>query len=207
VHRVQGRRGGLVGVLLSPARGPANQVTLVRALLTVGVAGVSLAGGFAGQVALRVSLASVALVLDGVDGWVARRTRTVSGFGARFDMEVDAFLILVLSAYVARSAGWWVLCIGLARYAFVAAGRLLPWLRGTAPARPWCKVVAVVQGVVLTVAASGLLPLGWERLALLVALALLAESFGHEVRDLWRARPREAGRGAARSDGALVSRG
>ena len=39
--------------------------------------------------------------LDAVDGQVARRTGTVSALGARFDMEVDAFLILVLSVYVA----------------------------------------------------------------------------------------------------------
>ena len=65
---------------------------------------------------LLVSLATVALVLDAVDGWVARRTRTTGMFGARFDAEVDAFLILVLSVYVARSVGAWVLAIGVARY-------------------------------------------------------------------------------------------
>jgi hypothetical protein len=37
-------------------------------------------------------------------------------------MEVDAFLIMVLSVYVARESCWWVLAMGLARYAFVAAG-------------------------------------------------------------------------------------
>jgi hypothetical protein len=105
-------------------------------------------------------------------------------------MEVDAFLLLVLSAYVAHGTGWWVLLIGAARYLFLAAGQVWPWLRGTAPPRPWCKVVAVVQGVVLTVAAAGVLAPGWTRAALLVALALLAESFGHEARDLWRARDR-----------------
>ena len=47
----------------------------------------------------------MALLLDAVDGGVARRTGTVSGFGARFDMEVDAFLILVLSGYVAGRLG------------------------------------------------------------------------------------------------------
>ena len=71
------------------------------------------------------------LVLDAVDGYVARRTATVSAFGARFDMETDAFLILVLSACVAGQWGWWVLVLGLARYLFVAAGWALPWLRGT----------------------------------------------------------------------------
>jgi len=173
--------------------GPADRVTLVRAQLACGV--VALAAG-AGPVALLVGLAAVALVLDGVDGRVARRTGTASAFGARFDLEVDAFLILVLSGYVAAALGWWVLLIGAARYLFVAAGWLLPWLHGTLPARPWCKVVAVVQGVVLTVAAAEVLPPAATRLALLVALAMLAESFGREVRDLWRLARRTSPRSA-----------
>ena len=48
------------------------------------------------------SLAVVALALDAVDGRVARRTGTVSPFGARLDGEADAFLMLVLSVHVAR---------------------------------------------------------------------------------------------------------
>jgi phosphatidylglycerophosphate synthase len=193
VRRVHaGPLGGLVEVLLRPARGPANRVTLLRATLVLAVAWVSVDARVPGRVPVIVGLASIALVLDGVDGWVARRTGTSSAFGARFDMEVDAFLILVLSVYVARSAGWWVLLIGAARYVFVAAGRLQPWLRGAAPPRPWCKVVAVVQGVVLTVAAADPLPLGWTRVALVVALALLAESFGREAWELWRASGRSA---------------
>jgi len=172
--------------------GPADRVTLLRADLACGVAALATVSfvdhGRSAAVAALVVLAAVALVLDGVDGRVARRTGTVSTFGARFDMEVDAYLILVLSAYVAHELGWWVLLIGAARYLFVAAGHALPWLRGAAPPRPWCKVVAVVQGVALTVAAAGVLPAGWTRAALVVALLLLAESFGHEARDLWRVR-------------------
>ena len=57
---------------------------------------------------LLVSLASVALALDLVDGQVARRTGTTSALGAQMDGEVDSFLILVLSVYVARSSGAWV---------------------------------------------------------------------------------------------------
>jgi phosphatidylglycerophosphate synthase len=176
-----------VEVLTTPARGPANRVTLFRAVLVGAVTGLTVAEDFEGRVPLLVAIASVALVLDGVDGWVARRTGTSSAFGARFDMEVDAFLILVLSVYVAPSAGWWVLLIGAARYLFVAAKAPLPWLRGVAPPRPWCKVVAVLQGVTLTVAASEVVPIGWTRLALAIALVLLAESFGLETWELWRA--------------------
>ena len=168
---------------------PADVVTLVRATLACGVAAL-VADVFTRpiSVATLVALASVALALDWVDGRVARRTGSVSALGARFDLEVDAFLILVLAVAVTRGYGPWVLLIGLASYALLAARRLLPWLDRPAPPRHWCKVVAAVQGVVLTVAASGVLPYAAAVALLVVALALLVESFGREVIWLWRTR-------------------
>ena len=135
-------------------------MTLVRASLAVGVAGL-VADSFAHRapVTLLVSISALALALDLVDGWVARWTRTTATLGAWFDGEVDAFLILVLSVYVARSAGVWVLAIGAARYAFLAAGWPLPWMRARLPPRYWRKVVAAMQGIVLTTAAAAVLPL------------------------------------------------
>ena len=162
---------------------PADWVTLARATLAVGVAAlVADAFGQRPPVTLLVSLAAVALALDAVDGWVARRTRTTGILGARFDGEVDAFLILVLSVYVARSVGAWVLAIGAARYLFLAAGWPLPWMRAPLPPRYWRKLVAATQGVVLTIVVAGVLPQALASGALIVALVLLAESFG---RDVW----------------------
>src|SRR5450755_1147980 len=170
--------------------GPADWVTLARATLAVGVAAlVANSFGEPAPVTLLVSLAALALALDAVDGWVARRTRTTATLGARLDGEVDAFLILVLSVYVARSAGAWVLAIGAARYAFLAAGWLLPWMREPLSPRHWRKVVAATQGIVLTVAAADPLPPALTKAALVVALALLAESFGRDVWWLWISRP------------------
>ncbi len=184
--------------------GPADAVTLARAVLSCAVAAL-VADGFTRSVpvALLVTLAAVALVLDGVDGHVARRTGTSSELGARFDMEVDAFLILVLSVHVSRSIGAWVLAIGAARYAFVAAGWLLPWLRAPLPPRYWRKVVAATQGVVLVSVASALLPRTVALGAVVLALGLLTESFGRDVGWLWR---RRAGSGAARRAGPGATR-
>ncbi len=165
--------------------GAANAITGLRAVLTLVLAVLVVRDD---PPAVVVSIAAVALLTDAVDGRVARRTGTVSRFGARFDLETDAALLLVLSAYVARDLGLWVLSIGLARYLFLAAQLPLPWLRGAAPPRPWCKVVAAFQGVALVVTASGLLPVTLSAALLLVALALLAESFGHEAWDLWHQR-------------------
>jgi len=169
--------------------GPADRVTLARAVLVVGVAGLT-AQSYVGSASITtlVVISAVALVLDAVDGVVARRTDTASAFGARFDMEVDAFLIFVLSVYVAHTTGSWVLAIGLARYAFVAVRLVFPWLRGSVPPRQWCKVVAAVQGIALTVVAADVLSSGAERVGLACALLLLSESFGREALQLWHAR-------------------
>lgn len=168
---------------------PADWVTLARATLAIGVA--ALVGDSFGHrtaVATLVSLATVALMLDAVDGVVARRTRTAATFGALFDGEVDALLMLVLSVYVARLDGVWVLAIGAARYAFLAVGWWLPWMRAPLPPRYWRKFVAATQGIVLTIVAANVLPLAVSQAALGVALALLAASFGRDI--LWLRSPR-----------------
>ncbi len=201
-----GRSGWVVGVVCALATNqalaqglsryrsdrldPASWVTLARASLAVGVAALVAASFDRHEpVAILVALATVALVLDAVDGWVARRTRTTA-IGAQFDGEVDAFLILILSVYVAQSAGAWVLAIGAARYVFFAAGWVLPWMRAELPSRDWRKWVTAAQGIVLTVAAAHVLPLAASQAALVVALALLAESFGRDV--VWLGNQREA---------------
>lgn len=202
--------------------GPADRVTLARSVLIGGVtaltvdaltvpvwfpgpsgsrelaefAGLVAGSGPAAPVAGRaaiVVLGAVALALDAVDGWVARRTGTASALGARFDMEADAFLIAVLSCGLAPVVGGWVLATGGMRYAFVAAGRVLPWMCGVLPPRYWRKAVAAVQGIVLVAATSGVLPSWAAVTALAAALALLVESFGRDVWWLWRHRVTRAG--------------
>src|SRR5438105_998134 len=76
------------------AFGPANWVTTMRAAL------VALVGGAIGEprdpaiAAWAAATAILITLMDGVDGWLARRSGMRSTFGARFDMEVDALLIL-----------------------------------------------------------------------------------------------------------------
>ena len=166
---------------------PADWVTLTRALLIAGVAGL-VADSFGRRVPITalVTLSTIALVLDAVDGPVARRTGTATALGARIDGEADAFLILLLSIAVSRDYGGWVLAIGAARYALLLAGWLMPWLAAPLPPRYWRKVVAAVQGIVLTVAVSGVLDRLAGMIAVAVALLLLAESFGRDVSWLYR---------------------
>ena len=168
--------------------GPANIVTFARALLS-GVVAVLVVAAYAGSDhrTTLVAVGTVALVLDWVDGQVARRTHAESAFGARFDMEVDAFLILVLSTL-------WP--------AFSALGprhrpRPLPApgrRAGVAVAAPARAPALLGQG---RGGAAGHRPHGRRSrrppprrhdALVVVALALLAESFSRQVWWLWRTR-------------------
>ena len=170
--------------------GPADSVTSLRSTLVGAITGLVVASFTAVvPVALLVALIVPALALDAADGWVARRTGTSSELGARFDMEVDAFLLLVLSVYVSRGMGFWVLTIGVLRYAFLIAGWAAPSLQRRLPARYWRKVVTAAAGIALAIAASGWAP-GVDTVLVGCALLLLLESFGRDV--VWLARRRSA---------------
>jgi phosphatidylglycerophosphate synthase len=162
--------------------GPANAVTLVRAAAVAGLTAL-VVESWSGDVpaAVLVTLISVALVLDLVDGRMARARGSVTVLGAAFDMETDAFLILVLSVYAVPLVGAWVLLTGLARYLLLVASAFRPWLGTPVPPRRWAKVVAAVQGVALFLVATGLLPTRVAQGVLGAALVLLAESFAHQV--------------------------
>jgi phosphatidylglycerophosphate synthase len=171
-----------------PAIHPADWITLTRMMMIAGITGL-VADSFSRTVPVTalVTLSAVALALDAVDGQVARRTGTATSLGGRIDGETDAFLILVLSIAVSQDYGGWVVAIGAARYVFLLAGWLIPWLRAPLAFRFWRKVVTAAQGIALTVAASGVTSRLVGMIAVAAALLLLAESFGHDVIWLYRA--------------------
>ena len=168
--------------------GAANAVTTVRA------AGVALVAAFVAQspspaAAMSVvAIAAIVTALDGVDGWLARRTRMESAFGARFDMETDALLILALSVLTWEhgKAGAWIVLSGALRYLFVAAGWMWAWMERPLPPRFRRKIICVVQIAALLVA---LLPAVVPPASAVVAaasLALLAWSFAVDTAWLYR---------------------
>lgn len=178
-----------IGATPQPRFGAANAVTLARAVLTALVAGTTtdlfLAPAALGPGAAwtLTAIALVALALDGVDGWLARRRNLSTRFGARFDMEVDALLILILSLAVVAldKAGAFAVLIGAMRYGFVAAGRLLPWLEAPLPPSFRRKAVCVVQAAVLCAVLPPEMPpaLSWP--LVLAALSALVWSFAEDV--------------------------
>ena len=173
----------------------ADVVTLVRGLGVCFLAGLALqamAGGLTKRALLTmIIIGTLCLLLDGVDGRVARARSEASAFGARFDVETDAAMLAVLSVTVAALgiAGWWVLAIGAMRYGYVATSLLVPALRTPLPYRYSGKVIAVIQAVALLAALSvGLTHVEpWVSTTfLLAALAALCWSFGSSV--IWQLR-------------------
>ena len=128
--------------------GGANRVTLARGVLVACLAG--MIGHLQGDpriVWLLVAIASLALLLDGLDGWLARHSGTVSRFGARFDQELDSCLILVLSflAVDLGKAGPWILLAGLLRYLFLLAATLWPVMAAPLPPSRRRQLLCVTQ--------------------------------------------------------------
>lgn len=169
--------------------GGCNRVTLLRMALVAALL-VPLNAGYAGGW-IVAGIAAAALILDGVDGHLARRSGLDSPFGARFDIEADAAMALVLALHVLayRAMIPEALILGLTRYAFVLAQGPWPWLRADLPPRRWRKVVCVLQlSALIAVQVPLVGPDPAAAVARLAAGALIL-SFWVDLRWLWRRRP------------------
>jgi phosphatidylglycerophosphate synthase len=168
--------------------GAANQITTLRAILVALVAGLVGEPQLPAVAAAAVGASVVVTLLDGVDGWLARRHGIESRFGARFDMEIDALLILALSVLAWRhgKAGAWVVVSGLLRYAFVAGGAVAPWLRAALPDSRRRQTICVIQIAVLTLAMVPAIEPPASALLAAAALATLGYSFLIDTVWLWR---------------------
>jgi phosphatidylglycerophosphate synthase len=180
----------------SPNRrfGPANRVTLVRlALVALLAAGVGEASADAAAIAwAAIVIATAAALLDALDGPLARAHGFASEFGARFDMETDALMVLVLCLLVVHfdKAGPWILAAGLMRYVFVLARRPWPWLCRPLPPSQRRKAVCVAQITSLIVCLGPIIPVGWSEAIAAGSLAALTASFAADT--LWLARHRHS---------------
>jgi phosphatidylglycerophosphate synthase len=169
--------------------GAANQITLIRLALVALLAGLlgERRATFVSTIATTVAVAGAAVVmlLDGVDGWLARRSGMASEFGARFDMETDAAFVAVLAWLVWQSdkAGSWVLLSGLMRYLFAAGVALIPRLQRPVPSSFRGKTIAVLQMIALLVALAPICARPTS--ADIAAIGLLALVLSFALDGLW----------------------
>jgi len=165
--------------------GGANLITLVRAGMVCLLVGMVAGGEAVASLWWPIGFATLILVLDGADGWLARKQKLCSDFGYHFDMETDAFHVLVLCLLLLGfgKAGPWVLLGGLLRYLFLGAGLLLPRLRRPLPPSLRRKAGTVVLTLSLIVALVPAVPHPYSAASAATGVVLVALSFLLDV--LW----------------------
>jgi phosphatidylglycerophosphate synthase len=186
---LMGTAGVLVGLRRSTyphdRLGLCNVVTATRGAGICSLAGLVFVPGALDALGwVLVMLAAITLALDGLDGWLARRSGLRSDFGARFDVESDvAFaMVLALLAWQADKAGLWFVALGVLRPAFLAAGLVWPALRISLPDAYRRKAMAAMQ---MTVQVVLLAPIVAPPASALIAAALLVAmilSFAADIR-------------------------
>jgi phosphatidylglycerophosphate synthase len=176
-----------------PSFGPANAVTLLRLALTAMLSALLFVPVSDAALWFCIGVATCTLLLDGVDGRLARRLAAQSRFGARFDMEVDAVLVLVLALLTWHfdRAGIWVLAAGALRYLFVAAATALPWLRAQLPSSLRRKTICIVQSTTLLICLGPIIPIELAHWVAAAGVALLSWSFATDTVWLYRQRNSE----------------
>lgn len=85
----------------------------------------------------------IAISLDGIDGYLARKFDQTSKAGEALDMETDAFLVLLISwiHYDSGKVVWWILIPGGLRYYY---GLTFFWLKPTVKEFPDKKMRASI---------------------------------------------------------------
>ena len=142
----------------------------------------------------RLGLIGVAAATDFLDGWLARRVRATSRWGALLDPIADrVFVLTVVGTFlfsgVLGTGSYFVLIMrDLATAVGFLVARVIPWLRPVEfKARIGGKVVTVLQ--LFTLAAVLAAPAALHVMLSLVAAASLFSIFDYTVA-LWRARER-----------------
>jgi phosphatidylglycerophosphate synthase len=162
--------------------GAANGVTLFRLALGLGLALVF--RDDAGEV-WASALVGI-LCLDALDGYLARRSGDASEFGSYFDMEADAFIVLLacFELFQRERLGPWVLVGGALRYAYVLFLWGFPSELGEAPRSSFGRwaFLALFIGLTLPFVLPGVFGLVPAAVGTLLVCVSFGRSFVHWAR-------------------------
>lgn len=134
---------------LKPVFGIANAITLIRFLI---IAFSFLWIDFNETNLLFFSL-SIAVALDFFDGLAARFFNETSFFGQYFDMEIDAFFVLLMCTFyfMHGKISWWILIPGLLRYVYRMYTFCFPKPNTKEQKKTYATVIAASYFIVLLV--------------------------------------------------------
>lgn len=190
-ERARGERAPSAGLSVG------NALTVARGLLVALLAGFLLVPQPAGALGrLPGALYAVSVVLDVLDGWLARRAGGATALGETLDVEFDALGLLVAPLLAVRYGQLPLayLAVGVARYAFVGGLRLRRWRGLSVHPLPPSRARRVLAALQMVVVSSALLYVVRPPLSTVVAAVAMAPFFAGFLRD-WLAVTGRIGRG------------
>jgi phosphatidylglycerophosphate synthase len=160
---------------IRPAGGYANLITLIRHLLILIIAVLY----FTLSVRIIGWLLIIPVLLDGVDGYVARRMNQRTKFGALFDLETDSVFMAVsgLLLYHRHLAGVWLLPAAYLRYFYVIMFSLLHL--NNLPEKRTLLGPAIALIMFVSILAEYIFQSAFTRYILMAATGLIVLSYGY----------------------------
>ena len=139
-----------------------------------------------------IILSTVSLVMDGLDGFIARKYNLVSKFGEIIDQESDNFLMLVISIslYLNKDVGLYVFLIPLYRYTFLVSMKKYDWLQRTLPSSQFRKIACVLTIALMIMSQD--VYFNYENTLFLVILSLFIITFSFSKDIIWLYRNKNA---------------
>jgi len=152
----------------------ANQVTAFRLLLSTGTA---LCFPYLPEL-LSFCLFGLAILLDGLDGYLARKYQQMTDIGALFDKTVDAYFVLLLAFILVQAYGipLWFLGIGYLHYGYELLLVGLGWQYLNIPKNPIGKYAAAI--LFISLLSPFILTNTWYSPIIYLASFLVSLSFG-----------------------------
>jgi len=157
----------------NPVFGVANAITLIRFLIIVS----SFVLIDFNDTTLLFYALSIAVILDFFDGKAARYFKESSFFGQYFDMEIDAFYVLLMCYffYMYEGISWWILIPCVLSYLFRLYTFCFPKPNSKEQKKTYATVIAASYFIVLLI---GLVTSGFiQFLILLIGSLAIGFSF------------------------------
>jgi len=152
----------------------ANQITAIRFIIS------SITVLFVNQIPAFHSfcLFGFAILLDGLDGFLARKYQQMSEIGGLFDKTVDAYFVVLLSFILVLKyeVPLWFLGIGYLHYGYELLLLSLGWQHLAIPKNPIGKYAAAF--LFISLLSPFILPPIWYFSIIYLAAALVSFSFG-----------------------------
>jgi phosphatidylglycerophosphate synthase len=165
-----------------PGGSYANWITAIRLL---GLIAIGLFWNYFTNTQISIILGFL-VILDGFDGYLARKFKQESTFGAYYDMETDALFVCIASLILLQKgiAGYWILIPAFMRYIYVALIYLLALNEQNDKRTTLGPVIAVVMFIALCI--SFVLPQNTATSVLEISSFLLLLSFGYSFLQLFK---------------------